>query len=116
MTAADPRAHSALTASGASLAVACGLAFLPTMFERYLGSVPRIVFVALVLATALLLHWVFLGIAAHGAFGARLGEPGGAAVRDRRRGGAVLLGWLSGDSDAASGAAGARQRPGSIRP
>jgi hypothetical protein len=86
--------------------VACGLAFLPTMFERFLGSVPRIVFVALVLATALLLHWVFLGIAARrmarSVFGwvslaVLLFPIGGAAAL-------VLLGWFSEEAQPAAAA------------
>lgn len=75
---AESPAQRALTASTASLvvAVACVLSFLPGWFERYLTSVPRIVLVSLVLATALVLHWAFLGIAV-------------------RRLGRSLLGWLS---------------------
>ena len=59
-------AQRALAASTAALlvCVGCGLLFLPPMIERTLESVPRIVLTGLVLAVALLLHWVFLGIAA----------------------------------------------------
>jgi hypothetical protein len=98
----DPRAHSAVTASGASLAVAlaCAMAFLPTMFERFLGSVPRIVGVSLVLATALLLHWAFLGIAARRMGRSVLGWVGLAVALFPIGGAAalVLLGWFSEDA------------------
>jgi hypothetical protein len=59
-------AQNALMASTVALVVACaGLAFfLPPMLDRTLESVPRIVLTALALATATLLHWAFLGIAA----------------------------------------------------
>jgi hypothetical protein len=59
-------AQRALGASGASLlvAVGCLVLFLPPMLERTTASVPLVVFVAMALAAALLLHWVFLGIAA----------------------------------------------------
>jgi hypothetical protein len=59
-------AQNALAAATVALVVACaGVAFfLPPMLDRTLESVARIVFVGLVLVTAQLLHWVFLGIAA----------------------------------------------------
>jgi uncharacterized membrane protein len=65
MTAESP-AQRALAASTLALvaAVAATLLFLPPFFQRYLSGVVYIVGNALVLATALLLHWVFLGIAA----------------------------------------------------
>lgn len=76
--AAASSAQRALSASGVALAVAIValLAFMPNLFERYLTSVVHIVGVALVLATALLLHFVFLGIAV-------------------RRLGRSLAGWLA---------------------
>lgn len=59
-------AQRALTASTIALvvAVACVMAFLPPLAGRTLESVLRIVLTGLVLAGAVLLHWVFLGIAA----------------------------------------------------
>jgi hypothetical protein len=92
-------AQRALAASTVALAVAvaCLLAFVPPLFERLLGTPVRIVFAALVLATALVLHWAFLGIGVR-----RLGRPvagwlalavtlfpiGGAAAL-------ILLSWFS---------------------
>jgi CBS domain containing-hemolysin-like protein len=62
----ETRALRATTASALSLMVggACIAAFLPPMLSATLSSVTRIVLTALTLATALVLHWVFLGIAA----------------------------------------------------
>jgi hypothetical protein len=59
-------AQNALAAATVALIVACGslALFLPPMLDSTLSSVPRIVFVALVLVTAQLLHWAFLGVAA----------------------------------------------------
>lgn len=59
-------AQRALTASTVALAVALGalVLFLPPLVRHTLGSVLRIVLTALALAVALLLHWVFIGIAA----------------------------------------------------
>lgn len=97
-------AQRALTASSLAfvLALACVLAFMPSMFERYLGSPERVLVVALVLATALLLHWVFLGIALR-----RLGRrlPGwlALAVLLFPVGGAaalILLSWFSDEAPA----------------
>ncbi len=60
-------ASRALAAASVSLliAVACVATFLPPLVSRTLDSPLRIVAVGLVLAASLLLHWVFLGIAAH---------------------------------------------------
>ena len=71
-------AQRALSAATVALMVAVGsvFLFLPGLFERYLTSTVRIVAVALVLAAALLLHWVFVGLAA-------------------RRLGRSMLGWLA---------------------
>ncbi len=94
----EPRADNALKSSTAALvvAVACIAMFLPPLDSHTTGSVLRPVLLGLVLATAVLLHWVFLGIAAR-----RLGRSvvgwvalsvllfpvgGGAAL--------VLLHWL----------------------
>ena len=59
-------ARRALAASTLALvaALAATLLFLPPFFQRYLDGVAYMVGDALVLATALSLHWVFLGIAA----------------------------------------------------
>ena len=56
----------ALAASTVALvvALACLALFLPPMVERTTSSIPMTVFVALALASAILLHWIFLGIAA----------------------------------------------------
>jgi len=59
-------AQRALTAATLSLvvALACIAAFLPPMAEQTIASVPRTVLIGLALGSALLLHWVFLGIGA----------------------------------------------------
>jgi uncharacterized membrane protein YhaH (DUF805 family) len=59
-------AQNALAAAAIALIVACGslALFLPPMLDSTLESVPRIVLVSLVLVTAQILHWAFLGIAA----------------------------------------------------
>jgi nucleoside recognition membrane protein YjiH len=59
-------AQRALTAATVSLAiaVACVAMFLPPLLSHTTASVLRTVVIALVLASALLLHLVFLGIAA----------------------------------------------------
>ena len=56
----------ALTASSIALlvAVACLALFLPPMVQRTVSSVPLVIFVGMTLAVALILHWVFAGIAA----------------------------------------------------
>ena len=56
----------ALTAATISLAVAvvCVALFLPPLVERTLASVLRTVGTGVALAVAVVLHWVFLGIAA----------------------------------------------------
>ena len=71
-------AQRALAASSAALAVAvaCLLSFMPSVFERFLATPLRIVVVSLLLATALILHWAFLGIGVR-----RLGQS--------------LAGWLT---------------------
>jgi len=63
---AETPAQRALTASTVALVVAGGAVamFLPPLVEHTTASVLRIVGVAVGLATALLLHLVFLGIAA----------------------------------------------------
>jgi hypothetical protein len=59
-------AQNALAAATVALIVACacGAAFLPPMLDSTLASVPRTVGVGLMLLTAQVLHWAFLGIAA----------------------------------------------------
>lgn len=71
-------AQRALAASGVSLLVACasGALFLPPMVQRTITSVPTTVFVALSLSCALMLHWIYTGIAA-------------------RRMGRSVLGWVA---------------------
>jgi hypothetical protein len=63
----DTPAQNALAAAAVALVVACACvaAFLPPMLDRTFETVPRIVLFGLVLVTAQLLHWAFLGIAAH---------------------------------------------------
>ncbi|MBI5258040.1 MAG: hypothetical protein HY855_16175 [Burkholderiales bacterium] len=59
-------AKRALTDSALALVAACAALsmFLPPMVESTVASVPRIVGLALAIAVALPLHWVFLGLAA----------------------------------------------------
>lgn len=61
-----PPVQRALTASAVSLLVACACAalFLPPMVERTVASVPTTVFIAVALASSVVLHWVYTGIAA----------------------------------------------------
>jgi hypothetical protein len=96
-------AQRALTAAAVALAVAaaCIALFLPPLAEHTLSSVLRIVVTGAVLAVAVALHWVFLGIAASrmrrsvaGWVGlSTLLFPIGSAAA------LILLGWL-GDEDA----------------
>lgn len=70
MSTAPPRpqtaAQNALNSAIAALvvAVACIVMFLPPFVEQTTGSVVRTVLTGLALTLALLLHWVFLGLAA----------------------------------------------------
>lgn len=59
-------ARHALTDSALALVAACAAIsmFLPPMVDATTASVPRIVGLGLVIALALPLHWVFLGMAA----------------------------------------------------
>ncbi len=97
-------AQRALTASTIALAVAVmGIVmFLPPLAESTLASVLRIVVTALVIAVAVPLHWVFVGIAARRmqrsvagwtALSALLFPIGGAAAL-------ILLGWFSSEAAA----------------
>ncbi|MFO1272729.1 MAG: hypothetical protein U1F50_13840 [Rubrivivax sp.] len=63
---AETPAQRALGAATASMVVAVGCIamFLPPMVNTTTASVLRIVFFGLVLTAALLLHWVFVAIAA----------------------------------------------------
>jgi hypothetical protein len=56
----------ALAASAVSLLVACACLalFLPPMVNATVASVPKTVFIALSMTSAIILHWVFTGIAA----------------------------------------------------
>ncbi len=107
MTAAHPvesPADKALSAATAALvvAVACIAMFLPPLLARTTESVLRTVLVALTLALACLMHWVFVGIAAR-----RLGRsvagwvalslllfPVGSAAA------LILLGWFRSEAEA----------------
>jgi predicted ABC-type exoprotein transport system permease subunit len=62
----DSPAQRALSASSLALAlaVAAVVMFMPPLVDHTLGSWLRIVATALLLALALALHWVFLGIGA----------------------------------------------------
>ena len=62
----EPAENRALSASTVAMvaAVGCIALFLPPLSEGTLATVLRTVATALGLAGALLLHWVFLGIAA----------------------------------------------------
>jgi hypothetical protein len=62
----ETRAQRATTASALSLAVggACAAAFVPPMQAATLDSVLRTVLTGIALAAGLILHWIFLGIAA----------------------------------------------------
>lgn len=95
----DTPAQRALTASTLALAVALvGVAmFLPPLAEHTQSSVLRSAFVALALGAAVLLHWVFVAIAASRmkrsvpawtAPAVLLFPIGGAAAL-------ILLGWFS---------------------
>jgi hypothetical protein len=59
-------AQNALAAATVAWVVACACVafFLPPMLDSTLESVPRTVLVGMVLASAQLLHWAFLGVAA----------------------------------------------------
>lgn len=63
---AESSASRALSASTLALVVACAtiVAFLPPMVEHTVASVPRIALLGTAMAAGLMLHWVFLGIAA----------------------------------------------------
>ena len=101
---AETPAQRAYAASTVSLLLALGalVLFLPPFVHQTTASVLRTVVTAGVLVTALLLHWVFLGIGARragrsvgfwvGAMAVLLCPIGGAAAL-------VLLGWF--DSEAA---------------
>lgn len=99
-------AQSALNASTLALVVAVTalLLFLPPFFERFLTGSAHVVANALVLATALLLHWVFLAIGARRmrrsvsgwvALAVLLFPVGGAAAL-------IVLNWFSDESAPAS--------------
>lgn len=92
-------AQRALTASTLALAVAlaCVAMFLPPLVERTTASVLRIVIVGAALCVSLLLHWIFLGVAAGRmqrsvpgwtSLGVVLFPIGGAAAL-------ILLNWFS---------------------
>ncbi len=95
-------AQKVLSAATAALvvAVACIAMFLPPLVDHTVDSVLRVVAVALTLAVALLLHWVFVGIAAGRldrsvagwvALSCLLFPVGSAAAL-------ILLGWFSNEA------------------
>jgi predicted ABC-type exoprotein transport system permease subunit len=99
-------AQRALNASTLALVVAVValLLFLPPFFERYLTAAAFVVGNALVLSTALLLHWVFLAIGARRmqrsaagwvALAVALFPIGGAAAL-------ILLGWIGDETGEAA--------------
>ena len=63
----ESAAHRALSASTLALVVSCAsvVPFLPPMVESTVMSIPRTVLLGSAIAVGMLLHWVFLGIAAH---------------------------------------------------
>jgi hypothetical protein len=67
MALSEPSAQRALGASSLALLVACAsiAAFLPPMLEATLASIFRIALMGCAAAVGIVLHWVFLGIAAH---------------------------------------------------
>lgn len=94
----DAAVHRAINLAAFALVVGvlCGMAFLPPMVESTLRSVPATVLLAIAGIAALLLHWVYLGIAAQRsgrfvpgwvAFSVLLFPIGSAAA-------VILLGWL----------------------
>ena len=109
------RANSALAASSASLLVAVvGVAlFLPPLATATLSSVLRITGTTVMLATALLLHWVFLVIAAKRMRRSRFGWvslsvllfPVGSAAS------LILLNWFSEEHSDSPALAPAPHRP-----
>ena len=91
-------ARRTLADSTLALIAACaGIAmFLPPMLSSTVASVPRTVAVALVIALALPLHWILLGIAAK-RMGRSVGTWVGVAVLLFPGGGAaalILVNWL----------------------
>ncbi|MBP6900991.1 MAG: hypothetical protein KBC73_12920 [Burkholderiaceae bacterium] len=98
MNSAARSARHALIDSALCLVLACAAiaSFLPPWVADTVASVPRTVATALVIALALPLHWVFLGLAVHRlgrslrgwlALAVLLFPVGGAAAL-------ILLGWL----------------------
>jgi hypothetical protein len=96
---ADAAARRALNASSAAwlVAVASALCFLPPLLQSTLQSLVRTVLLGAVLAVALLLHWVWLGLTAARlrrsvagwlAMGVLLFPIGGATAL-------ILLNWLA---------------------
>ena len=63
----ESSAQRAIGASALALVVACAAiaAFLPPLLEATLSSVPRMVLLGCAIAAGIVLHWAFLGIAAH---------------------------------------------------
>ena len=99
-------AQRALTASTVSLALAaaCVALLLPPLNQRVFDSVLRIVVIGVTLALALVLHWIFVGIAARRmqrsvagwvSLSVLLFPIGGAAAL-------ILLNWFSSEGGASA--------------
>ncbi len=99
-------AQRALNASALALvaAVAALLLFLPPFFERYLTAVAFVVGNALLLSTALLLHWVFLAIGVRRMHRSMSGWVGLAVLLFPVGGAAalILLSWFSDEGGTAA--------------
>lgn len=94
-------ARRALADSALALVAACAAItmFLPPMVHDTVVSVPRIVGLGLVIALALPLHWVLLGIGARRMGRSAFGWVAGAVLLFPVGGAAalILLSWLSHD-------------------
>jgi hypothetical protein len=99
----DSPAQRAVTAATLALVVcaACIVAFLPPMVATTLESVPKTLLLGVALATSVVLHWVFVGLAAHRmgrspafwvGFSVLLFPVGSVASL-------ILLGWLLGERE-----------------
>jgi uncharacterized membrane protein YhaH (DUF805 family) len=107
LPAPEASAQRALSTSGLAwlVALACALAFVPPLLAETLSSLLRGVLVAATLVGALLLHWVYLGLAAHRlqrsvpgwlALAVALFPIGGATAL-------ILLNWLAQDPEGRTG-------------
>jgi hypothetical protein len=106
---AETPAQRALAAATVSLVVAAGCLalFIPPLSDVTTGSVLRTVVVSVTLSAALLLHWVFLAIAAH-RLGRSVGGWVGLSVLLCPVGSAaalILLAWFREEAEAPAPAA-----------